>query len=76
MIKHAAHMVSTVASPQEGPGLIPGVSVPSLHVLPVCLWVFSSYSGFLPQPNKMPKLGIRLIGLSKLSIVATVSVDD
>ena len=34
-----------------------GLSVWSLHVLPVHAWVLSGYSGFLPQTKNMPTLG-------------------
>ena len=46
------------------PGLIPtwGLSVWSLHVLPVYAWVLSGYSGFLPPFKNMH---VRLIGDSK-----------
>jgi len=44
------------------PGSIPtwGLSVWSLHVLPVCAWVLSGDSGFLPPSKK-----VRLISDSK-----------
>ena len=38
----------------------------SLHVLPMCAWVLSRYSGFLPPSKSMH---VRLIGDSKLSLV-------
>ena len=49
------------------PGSIPtwGLSVWSLHVLPVYVWVLSGYSGFLPLSKNMH---VRLIGVSKLSL--------
>ena len=43
------------------------VSVWSLHVLHVSAWVYSGYSGFLPQSKNMPTGG-RLIGHSKLPV--------
>ena len=49
-----------------------GLSLWSLHVLPVYVWVFSRYSGFLPQSENMH---VTLIGVSKLSLVVNVSVD-
>uniref|UniRef100_A0A7N8WPR4 Acetyltransferase component of pyruvate dehydrogenase complex n=1 Tax=Mastacembelus armatus TaxID=205130 RepID=A0A7N8WPR4_9TELE len=45
--------------------LVRGLSVWSLHALPVLVWVFSRYSGFLPQSKNMY---VRLIGDSKLPI--------
>ena len=48
-----------------------GLSVWSLHVLPVYVWVLSGYSGFLP-PSKI--MHVRLIGGSKLSLGVSVSV--
>ena len=58
-------MVSTVASQQRVPGSIPtwNLSVWSLHVLPVYVWVLSGYSGFLPPSKNMH---VRLIGDSKI----------
>ena len=55
------------------PGSIPtwGLSVWSLHVLPLYAWVLSGYSGFLP-PSKI--MHVRLIGDSKLSLGVSVSV--
>ena len=44
------------------------LSVWSLHVLPVSAWVFSGYSGFLPQSKNM----LRLIGDSKLPVGVNV----
>ena len=41
-----------------------GLSLWSLHVLPVYAWVLSGYSGFLPPSKNMH---VRLIGDSKLS---------
>jgi len=52
-------------------GLSPGLSAWSLHVLPVHAWVFSGYSGFLPQSKNMT---VRLIDLSKLSLGVSVCV--
>ena len=69
-------MGSTAASQQEGSGFespIPrGLSVWSLHVLPVFAWVFSGYSGFLPQSKDMQ---LRLIGECKLSLGVSVGVN-
>ena len=55
------------------PGSIPiwGLSVWSLHVLPVYAWVLSGYSVFLPLSKNMH---VRLIGDSKLSLGVKVSV--
>ena len=47
-----------------------GLSVWSLHVLPVLAWVSSGYSGFLPQSKNMH---VRLIGGSKLPVGVGVS---
>ena len=55
-------VVSTVASQQERSW---GLSVWSLHVLPVYAGVLSGYSGFLPPSKNMH---VRLIGVSKLSV--------
>ena len=44
------------------------LSVWSLHVLPVSAWVFTGYSGFLPQSKNM----LRLIGDSKLPLGVNV----
>ena len=61
----AAWVVSTVTSQQRVPGSIPtwGLSVWSLHVLPVYAWVLSGYSGFLP-PSK--NIHVRLIDVSEI----------
>ena len=48
-----------------------GLSVWSLHVLPVLAWVSSGYSGFLPQSKDMH---VRLIGDSKLPVGVIESV--
>ena len=55
------------------PGSIPtwGLSVWSLHVLPVYAWVLSGYSGFLPPSKNMH---VRLIDDSKLSLGVSVRV--
>ena len=47
------------------PGSIPGwgLSMWSLHVLPLHAWVLSGYSGFLPPSKNMH---VRLIGVSKI----------
>ena len=66
-------VVSTVASQQEVPdsNLSRGLSVWSLHVLPVLAWVFSRYSGFFQQSKDMH---VRLISVSKLPVGVSVSV--
>jgi len=55
MGQHRGSVVSTVASQQEGPGvesrLFQVLSVWSLHVLLVPVWVSSGYSGF-PHHHK------------------------
>ena len=51
-----------------------GFSVWSLHVLFVSAWVFSWYSGSLPQSKNM-QIGVRLFSYSKLLIGVNVSVD-
>merc|ERR1712168_994532 len=57
--KHGGSVVSTAASQQEGPGFDSqlgqglGLSVWSLHVLPVLAWVSSGHSGFLPHQKNM-----------------------
>lgn len=43
-----------------------GFSVWSLHALPMLVWVFSGYSGFLPQPERHE--WVMLTGNSKLAI--------
>ena len=48
-----------------------GLSVWSLHVLPMYAWVLSRYSGFLPPSKNMHG---RLTGDSKLSLGVSVSV--
>ena len=50
---HGGVVVSTVASQQEV----------FLHVLPVCAWVLSGYSGFLPPPKN---IHVRLTGVSNI----------
>ena len=50
------------------PGL--GLSVWSLHVLPVYAWVLTGFFGFLPPPKN---IHVRLIGDSKLSLGMSVS---
>ncbi len=55
-------------SQEEGSGFKPTWS---LHVLPVPVWVFSGYSGFLPQSKDMQ---VRLIGDSKLPVGVIVSM--
>jgi len=56
-------VVSTVAKrvPVSCPGW--GLSVWSLHVLPVYAWVLSGYSGFLPLSKNMH---VRFFGVSKI----------
>ena len=56
----------TTVSPWLG-----GLSMWSLHVLPVSAWVLSGCSGFLPPSKDMQA---RLIGVSKLSLGVNVSV--
>merc|ERR1712035_272647 len=77
--RHGGAVVSTAASQQEGPEFDPpaprlgqGLSVRSLHVLPVPAWVLSGYSGFLPQSKDMH---VRLIGNSKLSVGVNVRLN-
>ena len=55
------------------PSSIPtwGLSVWSLHVLPVYAWVLSGFSGFLPPSKNMH---VRLIDDSKLSLGVSVIV--
>ena len=55
------------------PSSIPtwGLSVWSLHALPVYAWVLSGYSGFLPPSKNMH---VRLIGDTKLSLGVSVSM--
>ena len=48
-----------------------GLSVWSLHVLPVYAWVLSGYSGFLPPSENRHDM---LIGASKLILGVSVSV--
>jgi len=48
-----------------------GLSVWSLHDLPVYEWLLSGYSGFLPPSKNMH---VRLLGDSKLSLGVSVSV--
>ena len=77
----AASGFGAVASQQEGRRFKTGsgvwdqtgswvwdLSVWSLHVLPVSAWVFTGYSGFLPQSKNM----LRLIGDSKLPVGVNV----
>ena len=58
-------MVSTMTSQQRVPGSTPtwGLSVWSLHVLPVYASVLSGYSGFLPPSRNMH---VRLTSDSKI----------
>lgn len=51
-------MVSTVTSKQKSPGFEPWddegcLSVGSVHVIPVPVWVSSGYSSFLPQTGRL-----------------------
>ena len=64
---HGGVVVSAVASQRDGSRFNSrrGLSVWSLHVLPVYAWVLSGYSGFLPPSKNMH---VRLIGVSKLSL--------
>ena len=64
-------MVSTVASLLPGSNPSRGLSVWSLHVLPVLAWVSSGCSGFLPESKDMY---VWLIGGSKLPVGVLVSV--
>mgnify|MGYP006981770599 FL=1 len=72
-------MVSTFASQQEGSGFESrfnqGLSVWSLHVLPVYAWVLSGFSGFFPHTKDMQN-GVRFIGDSKLTVGVNVRVND
>ena len=70
---HGLHGGVVVSTVERVPGSIPtwGLSVWSLHVLPVYAWVLSGYSGFLP-PSKNMHVG--LIDFSKLSLGVSVSV--
>ncbi len=65
---HSGAAVSTVAT-ARGFWVRTHLSVWSLHVLPVPAWVFSGYSGFLPQS----KAGY--IGDSKLPVGVNLSVN-
>ena len=75
---HGGVVVSTFASQQEGSGFESrfnqGLSVWSLHVLPVYAWVLSGFSGFLPQSKDMQN-GVRFIGDSKLTVGVNVRVN-
>ena len=55
--------------PGSNPGW--GLSVYSLHVLPVYAWVLSRYSNFFPLSKNMH---VRLIDVSKLTLGVSVSV--
>ena len=63
-------IVSGLASQQRGFNSRLVLSVWSLHVLPVYVWLLSGYSGFLPPSKHMH---VRLIGESKLSVGVNVS---
>uniref|UniRef100_A0A669EFE7 Immunoglobulin domain-containing protein n=1 Tax=Oreochromis niloticus TaxID=8128 RepID=A0A669EFE7_ORENI len=52
LLLHSKKVLSSI--PPSGRGL----SVRSLHVLPVFAWVLSRYSGFLPQSRDMQLVGI------------------
>uniref|UniRef100_A0AAQ5Y7R6 Potassium voltage-gated channel, KQT-like subfamily, member 2a n=1 Tax=Amphiprion ocellaris TaxID=80972 RepID=A0AAQ5Y7R6_AMPOC len=71
---HSGLVVSTLALQREDPWFASRPSQDpsawSLHVLPVYVWVFSRFSGFIPQSKNM----LRLIGNSKLSVGVNVSV--
>jgi len=68
---HSGVAVSIVTSQQgSNPGW--GLSVWSLHVLPVYAWVRSAYSGFLPPLKNMH---VKLIDNSKLTLGVSVRVD-
>ena len=69
LIERGYMVVSTVASQREGPSW--GLSVWSLHVLPVYAWVLSGYSSFFPPSKNMP---VRLFGDCKLFLGVSVSV--
>ena len=58
---HGGVVVSLTTGSGSTPGW--GLSVWSLHVLPVYAWVLSRYSGF-PPPSK--NMHVRLIGVSKI----------
>ena len=66
--RHGGAVVSTAASQREGPEfkspswLVQGLSVWSLHVLLVSVWVLSGFSSFLPQSKDMQH--DRLTGVS------------
>ena len=64
----AGTVVSTAASQRQGPGFdsrLGSLSVWSLHVLPVSVWVSSGCSGFLPQSRYVQ---VRCIGYAKLTL--------
>uniref|UniRef100_A0A3P8SX42 Uncharacterized protein n=1 Tax=Amphiprion percula TaxID=161767 RepID=A0A3P8SX42_AMPPE len=71
---HSGVVVSTFTLQLEDPWftsrLSRDLSAWSLHVLPVHAWVFSGYSGFLPQSKNM----LRLIDHSKLPVGVNVRV--
>ena len=46
----------------------------SLHVLTVSVWIFSGYSGFLPQLREM-QIGVGSMGDSSLTVGVNVRVD-
>ena len=61
-------MVSTAASQLQGPGFnsrLGSLSMWSLHILPMSVWVSSGCSGFLPQPKDVR---VRLIVHAKLPL--------
>ena len=64
-------VVSTAGSQLQGPGFdswLGSLSVWSLHVLPVSVWVSSGCSGFLPQ-SKDVRVGHAKLPLSVLGCV-------
>ena len=69
-----AQEVVHVPHSKKVPGSIPrldrGLSVWSLHVLPVHVWVLSRHPSFLPQSKNMV---IRLIGDSNLPLGVSVN---
>ena len=66
---HGGVVGSNVVVPGSNPGW--GLSVWSLHVLPVYAWVLSGYFGFLPPSKNMH---VRLIDDYELSLGVSVSV--
>ena len=56
---------------REPPGLNPGLSVWSLHLLPVCMRGFSPGT---PASSHHQSMHVRLIGDSKLTLRVNVSI--